>query len=390
MKKLFILLLIALVSSPTFAQKPEPVTGYAKVLKPVDWYRDQRKAWQAEIRKDSRNAFAWLNYYRATRTLNKLDRGDTASHQTRVARIDSIVKEMEKNVPGSFEYNFIRWSAGGNDFTLLPYLEKAYKIDPDRHELFDDMVNWGEIKDLPNLRDEYLTRWFQSGEMSPGILNYNYNVIAGLRENAILLTCGDNDTYPIWMLQAVQGVRKDVAVINMYLVYIKEYREKLFKRLGIKDLDYDISSEINGPWKETHTRHVKDLMAAIASNSQNRPLYMALTVEQDNWNFIADKLFLTGLAYEYRTIPFDNLAVLKNNFENRYALDYLDHDFVPDRAANIVKKVNGNYIVPLLKLHEHYKLSGDIRGTGWTRSLLLNITRGTEDEQKVLEHLAAK
>ncbi len=228
--------------------------------------------------------------------------------------------------------------------------------------------------------------------------DYSKNILESCEPNAIVFTNGDNDTFPLWYLQTVEGIRRDVRVVNLSLLntswYIKQLRDfepKITIKLGDKALE-QISPM---PWKEKKTVtiqvpdevlakwmdkdkitdahremrfelgptlmgqgiRVQDIMILhiLAENKFKRPVYFAVTVSPDNKVGLGNYLRMDGLAFRVLPVkkPKDGIdpEVLSDRIFNRFAYRNLDN---PDVYYNDnIIALLGNYRSAFLRLAQY-------------------------------------
>jgi hypothetical protein len=63
-------------------------------------------------------------------------------------------------------------------------------------------------------------------------------ILRNAPERAVVFAYGDNDTYPVWYLQHVEGVRTDVTLITVPLLGAEWYRAELLRRNALLDLGF--------------------------------------------------------------------------------------------------------------------------------------------------------
>ena len=81
--------------------------------------------------------------------------------------------------------------------------------------------------------------------------DFAQNYLKSINKNGILITFGDNDTFPLWYAQEVEGTRTDVRILNFTLSGMYWYVEQLFNKLYESDpLPFTLPKEFYGLGKD--------------------------------------------------------------------------------------------------------------------------------------------
>jgi tetratricopeptide (TPR) repeat protein len=166
--------------------------------------------------------------------------------------------------------------------------------------------------------------------------------MAGLEPDAIIFTNGDNDTYPLWYIQIVEGFRPDVNVVNLQLLNTNWYIEQLRDRrpaVPISMTDEEIARVRPMALKGGGVAWKKDLLIQhiIQENAWKRPVYFAVTVPHESWQPYQEYLEMQGMVR--RMVPVKkqhqtNKFLLARNFENIFEFrGVLDEDWKRDEST---------------------------------------------------------
>ena len=325
-------------SNVTFDQnKATPIMDYKLLQQTSEWYAQQSGLWNKEIKAYSNNASSWLNYYKASRYSNYTNTSNKINENAQ-KELDNIVNDMKKNVPNSFEFNYAKYWNGNNDISLFPYLEKAYQIGPNNTELYDDMIAYYELTGNDAKKKEFCEKWYNNKDIPDQVIKYNYNVLMSLEQDAVIITNGDYDTYPLWVLQNVKNIRKDVCVINKNLIAHDSYRINKFKAIGICDVVNLNPGTSPLTW-----------FKALCEKNPEKTIYFGLTIAPEILSTMKDKLYLTGLVYRFSNTGIDNVPILKKNWEEKFDVKYFS-DLIKESS----NPINTNYLVPMLVLYKYY------------------------------------
>ena len=201
-------------------------------------------------------------------------------------------------------------------------------------------------------------------------VDFAKNYLDSLEENAILFTNGDNDTFPLWYVQEVEGYRTDVRICNLSLLNTDWYIDQM-KRQAYESAPLPILMD-----EESYRQGTRDVVVLDRPANTAAPyldLETAMTFALDDTKtraFGGGKSYSVLPSHSFR-IPVDSAALVKHNVLNpeemKRRVDALDFTLSGSNG-----KPKG-YI-----LKSQFAVLDMIRGNNWERPIYFAVTTGPD------------
>lgn len=190
-----------------------------------------------------------------------------------------------------------------------------------------------------------------------------YNYLNSCDEDAVIFTNGDNDTFPLWYAQEVEGCRTDVRVCNLSYLQTEWYCDQMLRKAYESD---------PVPISFTHDQYTHDRDVIYLVDMQKTAMNL-----KDVLNFVRSDdprtktlqgasgrvCFIPGHKF---TLPVDSAAAIEGG-----AVSPADARLMA-KAVNF--SISGNYI-----LKNHLMVLDMLANSNWRRPLYYAVTVGREN-----------
>ncbi|MDX1653137.1 MAG: hypothetical protein R3277_11625 [Brumimicrobium sp.] len=372
-EKLFLILTVCLVSCGGLAQSNNVSTESEK--KTVKSKSAQQPAIKNEVFEESANEIsvseaqssilnqASLNIEKILGEVRQRNesKNPTSKQQQKLnielAKIESVNKY-------SFEYYLYNYRISNYDFSKFDDLKAAEQLRPNHPQVIKEMTAYHYINAHEKEFREYLNKLKMGGYYSFVLNDFAGDMLKSLPQNAVLITHGEEDTYPILIQQYLNNIRKDVSVVSLNYLQSEVYRNKLRDNgISIPSGDY-IDHEF------FHSLLIKNKGKEFIASSSIPSVY---------FDKIRSDIGVNGLGFQ--------LKKELSSSERRKMIDKFENDI----KIGLEKKINSgqyrtvlsNYLPMLFEIRNYWIDENNANERMYIEKLILDIGRQTNKTELV-------
>jgi len=340
------LLLFACITTSAMSQ-PEPVPRMRDRAFDKDSYIGFANQWREYIEKHGETVDALINLGRAERYSGDLEAAKRAGKRA---------VELGPDNPSALVFYAECIMIDGGTAEAEKLLERSRAIAPDDGDALMELaalhLRTGEFEKATAT----LKTMFDRKIISRPLQDYGYNMLVGLPTGAVLITNGDNDTFPPLALQAGMNFRTDVVVINWNLLRLPEYADALSRKHAyLKSAEQPKTGTAAEDPRTSIAQWIKD---------QKVPLYIAVTVSEEHLEELGlkpDPAIEEGLSWRVAGKGLSAEEAARLVLE-RFRLDSAtDWDFAWDLAPELSSLTMTNYVNSMMRLVGRGGVSADSR-----------------------------
>jgi hypothetical protein len=279
-------------------------------------------------------------------------------------KMDDFVEGLHQLDANSFEYHLSSFMAGNFDLSRKNHLDLAKKMEPANRQVLLQTTGVAFILKDKKAAAADLKALKEQNTWSADEYAYAKDVLTSLPPDAVLITNGFNDTYPILSIQLLENYRSDVMLMPLFLLQSEDFQ----KSANADKLIQSNKGLINGHFLST-----------FLQKNHAEKTFIALTVPSSFYTKLLPQLYPIGLAFQYSSSSVSNSTI------NLQLWKQLNKTVISKNKDTNGKQLSANYLPLLVNLFEYHKAENNVKELTEVKAAIKQIGNNIGNEQLISE-----
>ena len=310
---------------------------------------------------------ASLNIQKTFEDIKKMSSQKTPTSK-QIQKLNYELIKIKNANQNSFEYYLYNYKIGNYDFDRIEDLKMASKLQPNHSEVIKSLSAFHYIQGNTQLLEAQLLKMHSAKHFTSQLTGFAKDVLKSMPKNAILITHGEDDTYPLLIEQYINNIRQDVKVISLDHLQSEDYREKLRE----EGLAIPLGNNIN-------TSFFKEF---VTQNSEK--IVIATSLPKSYLGTVSNSLNVEGLGFNVS--PNKKSKSQQKNLVKLYD-EHINKALNQKLNSGGYNKLLGNYLPLLFEIRNYWIDKSNAGKVDEIESQIIRIGKKTDRLEQILQML---